>query len=157
MTRTPDASVVAAPRSPGPFLGLTRGQQHRMRRHDDRTRCGPPVHPTYDRRVPADPSPPSPTPDPGVESALPPTGARWLAFAAIVVAGVCGALIGFAVVDLQVEGNDGLWKGLGAIVGGAIAAGGVAIVAVLVLRAMGEWRIIEQTGDPAAARRRRPS
>jgi hypothetical protein len=114
--------------------------------------------PAYDRGVPPpDSDPPTSAPDPGVESALPPTGARWLAFAAIVVAGICGALIGFAVADLQVEGDDGLWKGLGLVVGGVIAAGGVAIVAVLVLRAMGEWRIIEQTGDPAAARRRRPS
>lgn len=92
-----------------------------------------------------------------MESALPPTGARWLAFAAIVVAGVCGALIGYAVADLQVEGSDGLWRGLGLVLGAIIAAGGVAVVAVLVLRAMGEWRIIEQTGDPTAARRRRQS
>ena len=119
---------------------------------------GGPERPAYDLDVPPpDSTRPTPAPDPGVESALPPTGARWLAFAAIVVAGICGALIGYAVADLQVEGADGLWKGLGLVIGGVVAAGGVAIVAVLVLRAMGEWRIIEQTGDPGAARRRRPS
>ena len=39
--------------------------------------------------------------------------------------------------------------GIGAVVGAALAAGGVAVVAVLVLRAMGEWRTIQHTGDPA--------
>ena len=91
----------------------------------------------------------------GVESALPSTAARWLAFAAIVLAGVCGALIGFSVADLQTEGDATVWKGLGLLIGGAAAAGGVAVVAVLVLRAMSEWRLIEQTGDPAAPRRAR--
>ena len=37
--------------------------------------------------------------------ALPSTGARVLAFAAILVAGVCGGLIGYAVIDLQCEGD----------------------------------------------------
>ncbi|MCU1449758.1 MAG: hypothetical protein JWP02_1928 [Acidimicrobiales bacterium] len=34
-------------------------------------------------------------------------------------------------------------EGLGALGGAALAAGGVAVVAVLVLRAMGEWRRIQ--------------
>jgi hypothetical protein len=94
----------------------------------------------------------------GVESALPSSGARILAFAAIVVAGVCGGLIGWAVTDLQCTGDCGTLTGIGALVGAVIGAGGVAIVAVLVLRAMAEWRTIQHTGDPTAGRRpRRPS
>ena len=80
-----------------------------------------------------------------------------MAFLAILVAGVSGLLIGKALVDVQCEGDCGVAAGVGALAGAVFAAGGVAVVAVLVLRAMGEWRIIEQTGDPTAARRRRPS
>lgn len=93
-----------------------------------------------------------------VVSALPPAGARILAFAAIVVAGTCGGLIGWSVADLQCHGDCATIGGIGALVGALLGAGGVAIVAVLVLRAMGEWRTIQQTGDPTAPRRaRRPS
>ena len=66
--------------------------------------------------------------------------ARVLAFSAIIVAGVCGGLIGFAVMDLGCDGGcttaAGL-VGLGAAVG---AAAGTGIVAVLTLRAAAEWR-----------------
>lgn len=91
-------------------------------------------------------------------SALPPTTARILAFAAIVVAGACGGLIGWSIADLQCHGDCATIGGLGALGGALFGAGGVAIVAVLVLRAMGEWRTIQETGDPTAPRRaRRPS
>ncbi|MEZ5140317.1 MAG: hypothetical protein R2711_16565 [Acidimicrobiales bacterium] len=78
---------------------------------------------------------------------------RALAMAAIVVAGVCGGLIGWKVTDLQVAGDSQLWPGIVGLAGAALAAGGVAIVSVLVLRAMGEWQTIVDRGDPAAARR----
>ena len=72
-------------------------------------------------------------------TALPSAAARALAFAAILVAGLCGGLIGFAIADLQCEGDCTLIS-LAATVGGAlVAAVGVAIIAVLVLRAMSEW------------------
>jgi len=90
-----------------------------------------------------------------IDSALPSTGARVLAFASIVLAGICGGLIGWKVTDLQVSGSGGAAAGIGGLVGAAIAAGGVAIVAVLVLRAMGEWHTIQRTGDPTAGRRPR--
>jgi hypothetical protein len=77
-------------------------------------------------------------------SALPSVRARLLAFAAVVVAGVCGALIGYAIVDVQCRGACATPEGAGALVGAAIAAGGVSVVAVLVMRAMGEWRTIQQ-------------
>ena len=64
------------------------------------------------------------------------------AFLAIVVAGAAGALIGWNFVDLQCHGNCTGPDGLGAVVGGGGAAAGVAVVAVLTLRAMGEWRTI---------------
>lgn len=91
-----------------------------------------------------DPSalPPNPSALPPNPSALPSVRARALAFAAIVVAGACGALIGWGIARV-------LWSAsaaatlFGAVLGSAAAAGGVAVVAVLVLRAMGEWRRIQ--------------
>ena len=90
----------------------------------------------YDRRPMA--MPPN-AERPGPASAAPSLGVRVLAFAAILIAGACGGLIGYAVVDLQCDGNCALGKGLGAIVGAVGAATGVAVIAVLTLRAMGEW------------------
>ena len=89
---------------------------------------------------------------PPLPSAAPPTGARAIAVLAIVVAGICGGLIGYGIVDLQAtadapQGSDA-GGGLGPLVGGAVgavlAAVGVAVVAVLVLRAMTEWKTIEE-------------
>jgi hypothetical protein len=77
-------------------------------------------------------------------SALPSRTARLLAFVAILVAGVCGGLIGYAIVDVSCHGSCTTPDGLGALTGAVLAAGGVAIVAVLVLRAMGEWRRIQE-------------
>ncbi len=77
-------------------------------------------------------------------SALPSTRARALAFLAILVAGVCGSLIGSSFVNLQCEGDCSTASGVGALVGALAGAGGVAVVAVLVLRAMGEWRAIAE-------------
>ena len=73
-------------------------------------------------------------------TALPGVGARIVAFVAICVAGLCGLLIGMALVRVGCDGSCGLAEGIGAIVGAVGAAGGVAVVAVLVLRAMGEWQ-----------------
>jgi hypothetical protein len=84
-------------------------------------------------------------------SALPSRTARLLAFASIIVAGLCGALIGYSIVNVQCQKACSTPDGLGALGGAALAAGGVAIVAVLVLRAMGEWRRIqaeERRGAP---------
>lgn len=89
-----------------------------------------------------------------IESALPSTGARLLSLAAIVFAGICGGLIGWKVTDLQVE-DAGMVAGIGGLVGAVIAAGGVGIVTVLVMRAMGEWNTIVDSGDPTAARKGR--
>jgi hypothetical protein len=75
----------------------------------------------------------------GPPSGAPPLGARLAAFGAIILAGICGGLIGFGFVDLQCDGSCGTQQGVGALVGAIGAAVGTAIVAVLTLRAMGEW------------------
>jgi hypothetical protein len=79
-------------------------------------------------------------------SALPSTRARALAFVAILVGGLAGALIGYGFVDLQCTGSCATPDAIGALAGAVLAAAGTAVVAVLALRAMGEWR---QVGDRA--------
>lgn len=82
-------------------------------------------------------------------SALPPVTARVIAFVAILLGGLAGGFIGFALVDIQSDGDASLGKGLGILAGSVVCAGGMAIVSVLALRAMGEWREIadrEQAG-----------
>jgi len=81
-------------------------------------------------------------------SALPSVGARVAAFAAIVVAGVCGGLIGHSIVAVGCHNHCGTPRAVGAIVGAVLAATGVAIVSVLVLRALGEWRVISADPGP---------
>ncbi|MFM8721214.1 MAG: hypothetical protein ACKOPL_06645 [Acidimicrobiaceae bacterium] len=76
-------------------------------------------------------------------SALPSVFARVAAFVSIVVAGVAGALIGFTLVDLQCEGACDVPNSIGLILGAVIGAFGMGVVAVLVLRATGEWKELE--------------
>jgi hypothetical protein len=76
-------------------------------------------------------------------TALPSVGARALAFAAILVAGACGGLIGYAVVDLQCTGDCSTLAGAVGVLTAAAAAIGVAVICVLALRALGEWRTIQ--------------
>ena len=83
-------------------------------------------------------------------SALPSAAARALAFVAIIVAGVCGGLIGYAIIHVQCRKGCATPEGVSALVGAAIAAGGVSVVAVLVLRAMGEWRTIKEERERGA-------
>jgi hypothetical protein len=70
--------------------------------------------------------------------------ARLLTFLAVVVAGACGGLIGWAVADLQCEGDCTVQTGLGGLAGAVLAAAGTAVIAVLAVQAMAEWR--EQEG-----------
>lgn len=83
-------------------------------------------------------------------SALPSPTARALAFAAIMVAGILGAVIGYGVVDVQCQDGCGSWPAVGAIVGALFFGGGGAVVAVLVLRASGEWRRVDLDPEPPA-------
>ncbi len=75
--------------------------------------------------------------------------ARVFAFSAILAGSICGGLMGFALGRLQWDTNGDLWVLLVACLGSITTSVGVAIVAVLVLRAMSEWN------DVASARARR--
>jgi hypothetical protein len=92
--------------------------------------------------TPADRSGPPPASGSDPDSALPPVYARVLAFASILVGGAAGGLIGYAFADLG--GYGGFWVGLLTFLGAVIGAGGVAVVAVLTLRALGEWETIRR-------------
>ncbi len=76
-------------------------------------------------------------------SALPSPTARAVAFTAICLGGLAGALIGYSLVELECEGDCGLPLGLGILTGAVLAAAGMSVVAVLVLRALGEWRELQ--------------
>jgi hypothetical protein len=82
-------------------------------------------------------------------SALPPPRARVAAFVAILLGGLAGGLIGYTLVKLQCHGTCATQRGLGALFGAIVAALGMSVVAVLVLRALGEWKELErrQRGD----------
>lgn len=71
------------------------------------------------------------------DSALPSVGARVLAFGSILLGGLTGGLIGAAFARLG--GFEGAAAGLVLLVSALMCAGGVAVVAVLTLRALGEW------------------
>jgi hypothetical protein len=121
-------------------------------------------------------SPEVPVARPYTPTALPSVTARALAFLAILLGGLCGGLIGYAVTDLQCgtpevvvplddagqpvpgaqvperdeddEAGCRTLASIGGLVGAALGAGGVAIVSVLVLRAMAEWRRELEVDDP---------
>lgn len=63
-----------------------------------------------------------------------------VAFTAIVVAGLAGLIIGRALVRIQCHGTCQTATALGGLAGAVLGAAGVAVVAVLALRAMAEWR-----------------
>ena len=73
-------------------------------------------------------------------SAIPSVTARAIAFTSILLGGLAGGLIGYALVDLQYDGTSSVPAGLGILIGAVAVAIGMAIVSVLALRAMGEWR-----------------
>ena len=105
----------------------------------------PPTAPVSTEGRGDDPGGAAATPD--AEPALPSPLARVLAFFAIVVGGVSGALIGYAFVDLQCDEGCGFRAGLGAVAGAILAAIGVAVITVLALRAMSEWHEIQRSAD----------
>jgi hypothetical protein len=84
---------------------------------------------------------------------LPSRGAYLLAFGSVLFAGVFGAIIGYGLVNVSNEDASASSKLFGSLIGSIVAAGGVGIVAVLVLRAMSEWKR-RPPGPPAP---RRPS
>jgi hypothetical protein len=76
-------------------------------------------------------------------SALPSVGVRVGAFVAILLSGLAGGVIGYSLVALQCDGDCSVPTGIGMLVGALVAAIGMAVVAVLVMRALGEWREVE--------------
>jgi hypothetical protein len=82
-------------------------------------------------------------------SALPSSVARLLAFVSILAGGAIGAVIGYGVTKVSATDASSTALGLGALAGALFIAGGIAIVAVLVLRAMGEWRALDRPLPPA--------
>lgn len=99
---------------------------------------------------------------------VPRRGPLLLAFAAVTVCGGLGALIGYGLVDTSCQEQPSLLERLlesvrgyhatahhcaaaragGSVVGGVVAAIGAGVVAVLILRAMAEWRV--HRPDPGA-------
>jgi hypothetical protein len=80
-------------------------------------------------------------------TSLPSTGARILAFVAILVGGLCGGLIGWGFTDLQCTDDCTTLAGGAGILGAVIGAAGVGVVAILALRAMGEWTSRQRPDD----------
>lgn len=95
---------------------------------------------------PSTPPPIGPRGSGDPESALPSVLARVLSFVSIFVGAAAGGLIGYAFADL---GNfGGAAVGLVTFTGILVGAGGVAVVAVLTLRAFGEWDTIRAREQP---------
>lgn len=69
---------------------------------------------------------------------LPSRWAYLLAFGGVALAGVLGGIIGYGIADVSSQTDTS--HVVGALIGALIGAGGVGIVAVLVLRAMSEWQ-----------------
>ena len=69
---------------------------------------------------------------------LPSRSAFLLAFGGVVLAGILGGIIGYGIADVSSQSD--LSHLIGTFIGSLIGAAGVGIVAVLVLRAMAEWR-----------------
>ncbi len=86
------------------------------------------------------------------ESQLPSVLARVLAFASILVGGAAGAMIGWSFA--QIGGFEGAAAGAVTMASGLLGAGGVAVVAVLTLRAFGEWETIRSADRCPEARAR---
>ena len=63
-----------------------------------------------------------------------------LAYAGVVIAGLFGAVIGYGWSDIGCRRDCSTDLAIGTIVGAIIGAVGTGVVAVLVLRAMAEWR-----------------
>jgi hypothetical protein len=100
-----------------------------------------------DADVPAAPDAPEPLADDGGEPigreappTMPTRTAYLLSFGAVVIGGLFGGIIGYGLADISSEDASTASKLLATFIGAVFAAGGVGIVAVLVLRAMAEWR-----------------
>jgi hypothetical protein len=71
---------------------------------------------------------------------LPSRSAYLFAFLSVVLAGMFGGIIGYGIVDVGSTGPAATAKLLGTVIGAGLGAIGVGVIAVLVLRAMAEWK-----------------
>lgn len=85
-------------------------------------------------------------------TAVAPLRIRVLSFLAICGGGLLGGMIGWAFVRLQVSGDTTVPQAVGALVGAVLCAAGIAVVATLVLRAVNEWRTIQEGINPRTGR-----
>ena len=77
-------------------------------------------------------------------SALPSVTARAVAFAVILLGGLIGGLLTYAVRKVMSGKASGMSIGLWTVVGSVGTAFGTGILAILALRAMGEWRSLNR-------------
>ena len=102
---------------------------------------------------------------------VPTRGPLLAAFAAVVVCGALGALIGYGLVNTTCQEEPSLLERLleevrgfhastqqcaaaragGSVIGAVLAALGASVVAVLILRAMAEWRVTRPDQPPTEA------
>ena len=100
------------------------------------------------------PTPPETTEQ---QNSAPSTPARVLAFASVIIAGVCGGIIGFSVMDIGCRGECHIAASFTSLAAASAAAVGTAVVAVLVLRSSAEWSAHRQAApyqQPASRRGR---
>lgn len=71
---------------------------------------------------------------------MPSRRAFLLSFTSVIVAGIFGGIIGLGLADIGTTGNRTAPEIVGVVIGALVGAVGVGIVAVLVLRAMAEWK-----------------
>lgn len=64
---------------------------------------------------------------------------------AIIIGGICGGLIGYGFMSLETD--DDTVAAVVAVVTAVAFAAGTAVIAVLGLRAMGEWRQLADESD----------
>ena len=80
-------------------------------------------------------------------SSAPSIRAISLAIISIILSGLCGGFVGYAVTDLQCSTSCTTLAGSIGVITAATAAGGVAVVVNLALRAMAEWKVVQLQKD----------
>jgi len=116
---------------------------HELDRHEERVHVDMQDRSVHDAILPVILLVVSDSQSTALPDATPPVWARVAAVLAIIIGGVAGGLIGWSVFDLQCTDGCPTTAAIGGIVGALSGAIGLAVVAVLSLRAMAEWKAIE--------------
>jgi prolyl-tRNA editing enzyme YbaK/EbsC (Cys-tRNA(Pro) deacylase) len=80
-------------------------------------------------------------------SALPSVRARGIAFGSILLGGLLGGILTYAIMKVFTGKRSGATIGIWTVVGSVSIAFGTGVLAILALRAMGEWRGHNQSQD----------